>query len=332
MYFLAQYDRPPTTWTDDQLAAIRHAARSSSLHAVAWGLLYWDFRRAYLPWSVGMYDDRGWALERAWRRGRLDSVQLSTWRDGVEEGTRPAVIFNATSTDTGERFLFSTTSVRRHAGQAAFNSTYPGRDVYVTTAVRLSATFPYVSPASRALTSDVSASEPHLADGGYFDNYGMASLLDWLDAALEGARTSAVREVLIVQIRAGRSAMPSGTTRSWIYQLYAPLAAMLAVRESGQIAHNDTELALLAKRWRLESLGKVAITPVVFEYPKGSVPLSWHLTRTEQCNIEREWHARYADSEELKTVTAFLGSPQWTPPGAYVPSEDCKVFGIGSAR
>jgi hypothetical protein len=332
MYFLAQYDRPPATWNDGQLAAIREAARLSSLHAVAWGLLYWDLRRAYLPWMVGMYNDRGWALERAWRRGRLNSVQLSAWRDGVLDGSRPAVIFNTTSTDTGERFLFSTTSVRRHPGQAAFDSTYPGRDVYVTTAVRLSATFPYVTPVSRAVTPDESASQPHLADGGYFDNYGMASLLDWLDAALEGARASAVREVLIIQIRAGSSARKQDVeTKSWFYQLYAPLAAMLAVRDSGQLARNDTELALLVKRWRLEHLRNVTITPVVFDYPKDSVPLSWHLTRTEQCNIEREWHNRYADSPELKTVTTFLGSPAWTPPGAYVPSAECRLSDLGSA-
>ena len=83
-----------------------------------------------------------------------------------------------------------------------------GYDIDVWTAAVLSATFSYVSPAARATCFDQkkendneiqkedhkesrspaaenSPGQLHLIDGGYHDNYGVASALDWLAAALE---------------------------------------------------------------------------------------------------------------------------------------------------
>ena len=49
------------------------------------------------------------------------------------------------------------------------------------TAARLSAAFPYVSPAAR-----LDGVEPyHLVDGGYYDFYGLVALSQWVDDALE---------------------------------------------------------------------------------------------------------------------------------------------------
>jgi len=48
-------------------------------------------------------------------------------------------------------------------------------DVTVATAARLSATFPYVTPAS---CSDQPGPQPHIVDSGYYDNYGMATLVE----------------------------------------------------------------------------------------------------------------------------------------------------------
>ena len=59
----------------------------------------------------------------------------------------------------------------------------------------MSATFSYVSPAARAAcfdkkksrssSAEKSPGQLHLIDGGYNNNYGVASALDWLSAALE---------------------------------------------------------------------------------------------------------------------------------------------------
>lgn len=323
-YFLNQYDPTRGFRPGADLAGVREAAASSSLHAVGWGLLYWDLRRPYLPWLVGRFNDRGFALERAWRRVEGLDARLSTWRAGVREGRRPAVVFNATAADIGNRFLFSNTKVEEKDGQSDFHQSYPGKDVLVSTAVRLSATFPYVSPVARAFDGRLSPDEPHLADGGYYDAYGVSSLVDWLNTALLDTKSSQeITSVLIVEVRGDKRPEPKdeenpdparrrdkdrktgSDSRSWSYQLHAPIGAMLEVRTAGQIAHNETELCLLERRWELEGR-RLRIDRVLFEFPEANPPLSWHLTRHEREKIRDQWTALMAQPCPWSTVRAFL--------------------------
>ena len=323
-YFLNEYR--PSSGFDPRadLEAVRKNATSSSLHAVGWGLLYWDIRRPYLPWSVGLFDDRGFALERAWRRAVGLDAPLSSWRAGVRDGHRPAVLFNATAADLGTRYLFSNTKVEEKEGQSDFHQSYPGKDVLISTAVRLSATFPYVSPVSRPFDRSLRPDEPHMADGGYYDAYGVSSLVDWLDAALREERSSkAIKSVLVIEVRgdqrpeikdddAGDPASrrdkdrkTGSAYRSWSYQLLAPLGAMLEVRTAGQIAHNEAELCLLIKRWQLDPR-QVRIERVLLEFPEPNPPLSWHLTRRERDRIREQWQRLMSERCPWETVKAFL--------------------------
>ena len=66
-------------------------------------------------------------------------------------------------------------------------------DIRIATAARLSASFPYVSPAARPTSDSDSAltdGEPgrytrtHVVDGGYFDNSGLCALTEWLQEGL----------------------------------------------------------------------------------------------------------------------------------------------------
>jgi hypothetical protein len=163
-------------------------------------------------------------------------------------------------------------------------------DVAVVTAARLSATFPYVTPASR---SNASGPQPHIVDGGYYDNYGMSTLVEWLDEALADTATGKpkVKSVLVLQIhgapvqtdqREGRHAK----NRGWFYQAIAPLMTLTAVRSAGQIAHNDIELELLQKKWFETG---VPIHSVTFEFSDPNAPLSWHLTPRQQTAIGDTW-------------------------------------------
>jgi patatin-like phospholipase len=325
-YFLNQYDSAQGFNPAANLESVRDDAQSSSLHAVGWGLLYWDIRRPYIPWSVGLFNDRGFALERAWRRVTGLDRKLSTWRRGVREGHRPAVIFNATSADIGTRFLFSNASVPEKEGQADFHQTYPGKDVLISTAVRLSATFPYVSPVARAYDRRLLPDEPHIADGGYYDAYGVSSLVEWLNAALSDERaSSAIKSVLVIEVRGDQRPEPKDQEhadpslrrdrdrvtgaehRSWSYQLRAPLSAMLEVRTAGQIAHNEAELCLLIKRWQLDPR-RIDIRRVLLEFPEASPPLSWHLTRRERDRIRDEWDKLMAQPCPWSAVRGFLAN------------------------
>jgi len=57
-------------------------------------------------------------------------------------------------------------AVRRQITNYRTFTKFIGRDVRVETATRMSAAFPYVSPAARA---DAPWNAEHLVDGGYFD-------------------------------------------------------------------------------------------------------------------------------------------------------------------
>ena len=324
-YFLNEY-RPSSGFNPAaDLPAVRRNAQSSSLHAVGWGLLYWDIRRPYIPWSVGLFNDRGFALERAWRRAPGIDAPLSSWRTGVRQGQRPAVIFNATAADLGTRYLFSNTAVEEKDGQSDFHQSYPGRDVLISTAVRLSATFPYVTPVARAFDRKLKPDEPHMADGGYYDAYGVSSLVDWLDTALRDEQSSKhIKSVLVIEVRGDqrpetrdeggdpvtrrdKDRMTGSAYRSWSYQLRAPLGAMLEVRTAGQIAHNEAELCLLIKRWQLDPR-QVRIGRVLLEFPEANPPLSWHLTRRERDRIGDAWQRLMTAPCPWGTVKAFLSS------------------------
>jgi hypothetical protein len=289
-------------------------AERSSLEHVGWGLLYRDLFRPLYPHQD--FADRGTALEDAWQRDVDLGMPLESWRSDAAAGVRPAVIFNATISDSGERLLIGTANPPEAPGRRNFERLFPGADLKIVTAARLSAAFPFVSPVARARNSDDDA--VHIADGGYYDVYGVASLIDWLDDALRAdQRRSApsVSRVMILQLRgAPPNQEPSGKPRGWFYQVYAPLAAMLGARDTGQLAHNEQELSLFRRAWE----GKVAVSSAVFQFCGGSPPLSWHMTRRQKAAIEEQWTAERTHAS-TRAVMRFLVEADATA-STYVPA------------
>jgi hypothetical protein len=197
------------------LRAVADVAKKSSLSEAIRDLAYTDFIRAVTPFFLtDVYRDRAEGLERAWvsNARELDSsyseilkrATLRGWQKDVARGELPAVIFNATIVETGERLAFSTAAcgacpskdgLATCAAFQDFTSIYEGADIAITTAVRLSSTFPFISPTARPLPAvSLPDGEPlaggqrkavggnngfmniHLADGGYYDNSGVAAL------------------------------------------------------------------------------------------------------------------------------------------------------------
>jgi hypothetical protein len=235
----------------------------------------------------------------------LEAVPLlADWRTEVWSDGRPANIFNATLVDTGERLLMGTSRVgwREVRGLRNFEEVYTDQDIQVVTAARLGASFTYVSPATRT----AAARRPyHVVDGGYYDDYGMTTLTEWLDEALEGAGGTFPR-VLVVQIRSEPGYQNDGVDL-WhgpLYQAWAPAETLLNVRSTGQISHNDEEFARLQRLWKDRN---VEIDNVVFRFCGEHPPLSWHLTGTEKDAITADWKNQL-DGERagVRTIEDFL--------------------------
>jgi predicted acylesterase/phospholipase RssA len=277
-------------------------ATASSLDDIAWALVYPDLIRLVLPFAVTR--DRGSAAEHAWSR-LAPSVRapLSTWRRSVAAGAMPAVIFNGTVSDTGSRFVVGSTDLVTKRGLVNFLDLYPQYDIPIVTAARLSASFTYVSPAARIDEPVARSRAYHIVDGGYYDNFGVSSVVDWLkDALAAGGRLPS--RLLVVQIRGAVAAEDAGATpgRGIFYQVAAPLRTLLGFRDAAQIAHNTTELSLLC---RALSAKGVSLENAVFQYPDEDTARSWHLTPDE---VDAVWKAYEApavrSSHEL--ATAFV--------------------------
>jgi len=338
MYFVNEYKDGHVVEGKDEanteLHRIVSRAEGSSIDEVSWGVLYPDLIRSVLsvPFPLGW--DRGRALEEAWLRrdvpwGNRGGIEegLSDWQQDAEHRDRPAVIFNTTVTESGQRLPLASTDLSEGtAGRLTYDQLLAGNEdinIPVVTAARLSASFPYVSPAARP---DVAGPGSHLVDGGYYDNYGISSLVEWLDEELRTNQD--IEEVLIIEIR-GSPTPPSYTyddanecppkpsadaedrrsNPGWFYQFTAPLRTVLGVRSTGQRTHNDLELNLMVDKWDEQDEAnerdgqggrephRVEITRALFEFDGRDTPLSWHLSAGDKERIRENWDAELHEWE-----------------------------------
>lgn len=297
-------------------------AQNSSLEAVAWGLTHPDLRRMFIPGPATSWSraDRGWALERSLlKSARFQHVER---RLGGEHRNPawPVLLLNSTDALTGDPFVFTNTQFpgcdptqpHQYHCVRSLQQTYAGRDVFLETAARMSAAFPYVSPEARP---DNPPDEAHLGDGGYFDNSGVFILSEWLKKAVSASAPGSKR-ILILQLDAFPNSQPADTekVKKWYYQLGSPINTMLTVRSEGQIVRDaavgeDLQKLLNADGFQTTWMLVRYTPPPSSDMPDGIAcpvdpSLSWHLTPIEQACIDTAW--TIAQPKLSAEVTNFL--------------------------
>lgn len=296
------------------------AAAASSLDEVSWGLAWPDLLRVLVAWPF--QTDRALAMEQAWINNigseTLD-MPLSNWNLPTAKGDLPAVVMNSTMVEVGGPLLLGTSDVDSPATGRKSSCWWDGDrlhvdngkllDVPVVRAARLSATFPFVTPAARPVKAD---HEPHMMDGGFYDNYGMATLTEWLEQALEDqAKTSTpgnerVKRVLVMQVNGfPRSDFvpPKTSSGGWVSQMIAPIKILVNVRTAGQVSHRDVELSLLKGKWQARG---IEIENVNFELDRSDAPLSWHLMPKQRAAIADAWDTNPYILRAREKVANFL--------------------------
>lgn len=298
--------------------------------------------------SIPRGHDRSWALEQAFNRnlsnGHCGNASLNTSSLHMLNGNLftlsrgvamlqkpethfPAFTFNTTTVETGSRFLLGNYKVPDPGGRGLdelpaesflhayaeipADSTASSHDAYadlsLATAARLSATFPVVSSASRLPTAFAHHAF-HFVDGGYFDNDGTASVIEFLHSAMilpdAANKPNAPIHILLIEIRNGPDLDSSSNGDSFARQdgigdeeppkpfrltqeLMAPLDAMWLAGHESVTRRNRRELCLLEEAEQ----GRLDIHHVVFDYRNpedGHQPLNWALTRHQQKLIEDE--------------------------------------------
>ncbi len=322
-----------------QAAQAFENASAPTIDDVAWGLMVPDIGRIFNPWVRNPVVDRGWALENAsefragfserYRKGGsplyLDSPEIRP------NGERPALILNATMMERGGPLAFSNTEflARRPAGQPVCGPIRAGegiqdfdflyqRQIRLVTAARLSASFPYVAPAARTFQKEPACGDYHLLDGGYFDNYGIYSLIQWLDKGLDRARPQ-FDSILLVRLNAFPRPDNNPTTSGWGSQLVDPLTGVLNARDTAQGMAVEELLRLVEQGLPLipPATASALATPMKlqiadFRFDLHDIdlckrpPLNWTLTRAQKACFAQAWNT--ADVQKgARTVEEYLG-------------------------
>ncbi|CAD5988592.1 hypothetical protein PCC9214_05418 (plasmid) [Planktothrix tepida] len=281
------------------------------------------------------YSDRGYSLEWYWKKqlklkSKNQETTLADWREKVDEGLIPIPVFNGTLLEGGRRFLISPIQFKSKTDEDMkakdFQALYQQRyDLDVTTAARLSASFPYVTPSSRPYhsslkkepvidkkvdtdTKTVTDTKPviyHVADGGYFDNFGTFTALEWLDKNIEDLMNdSIVERVIFIQI----NHFPTEDIREengflgWFTELTGPLLTLFNIKESTQIARNQLDSKLIKskidlirhkienkknelKNKKLEDI----FHSITITFEGKDAPLSWYLSNHQINELQGNW-------------------------------------------
>ena len=328
------------------LAAAGFKAKQAFLHAtqptiddVAWGYMVPDQQRIFLPYIRNSVIDRGWALEcaseRAAERDECRNHESPLNLDSPEikpSANVPALIMNATMMERGGPIVFSTSEFLppdpqtpnaplptcgpkiAGFGMQDFTELY-GRRIRLMTAARLSASFPYVSPAARTFDLEPLCPDYHLQDGGYFDNYGIFSLITWLRHGLEPfGDHPPFNKILLIRLNAFPEGQVYPTVAGWRGQLVYPPEGFLHARDTAQQNAGDTAVEILSDQ--LKGQG-IHLQPADFRYEvKGTTPqiekacsnppLNWVLTPRQKECFEAVWNANETLKGSRDAVVGYL--------------------------
>jgi hypothetical protein len=271
-------------------------------------------------------DDRGRALERAWEEntqgpgGTASPLSLSfrSLARGEAEGWRPSLIVAPMIVEEVAPLLISNLDLG-YMGRREFFKLFPARGdtrarrLKISTAIRMNAAFPLVSPAT-CLPTDPPR---RVVDAGYFDNYGVTLAADWISHHREWIVRN-TSGVILIQIRAysipdtgvaqpptdpcldtidrtavalpGVSADRSGDNffrrlGNGMQWLTTPMEGYTAARKQAMLERNDAHVRDV-QRWFHDAAGNCFFRTFVLECPE-SAALSWYLTRKDRKLLEQ---------------------------------------------
>ena len=326
MYFLDQCGAngyPP----QEKLSIIVQNAVKDGLYSVGWGLVYRDLWRFIgIPWLFDKYEDRGTALEKNWQDCmEQPNVTLSHWRKEALAGKIPIPVFNATLIEDGRRLLVSPMTFAtkdKNDRTIDFNTLYQKDDqrydLKVVTAARLSATFPYVSPSPRNPDINIKRNY-HIADGGYFDNSGVVTAIEWLEDNYDTITNEDklnIKKLVFIEIEAQEPPELPVEVKGdcgWLITIIGAIQALFSVRSASLLFRNQQEIDLLLKHYRSKLDGDNStcskdshVQYLRIDFPRRSKsrfkiiknkkvgeeygqPLSWKLTASQKYVLQEAW-------------------------------------------
>jgi len=132
----------------------------------------------------------------------------------------------------------------------------------------------------------------HLADGGYFDNFGIVTIVELLFATSSTLKENKIDTVILLDISpwsretAEQAAQTDERYERLLIQATAPFATLYGARGTSQAVRAASEIRLLQDTLRQQGIELVRQPVFMDKYIARdgfNVPLSWHLDREEQC-------------------------------------------------
>lgn len=245
-------------------------------------------------WPAPAHVDRGRVLERQWES--LDGLTFGDAIASESAGIRPSLIFSPMVVETGQPLWISNLALgqlRAGAPNLALElfELFPdARDrLRLSTAVRMSATFPYVSP------TGVLPTEPSrgVVDAGYYDNFGMVAANAFLQApAIQNWLLANTTGVVVLQLRAFNDTQntdedeeSNSALERALYGLVSPIAGAASARNVAMRARNDREFDLVRRLYAQRDPDFLFETIELTSDAETS--LNWYITPQEVESLRR---------------------------------------------
>lgn len=306
-----------------------------SLSAVVQQFIRRDLPLAF--WPGRRLVDRGVMLENQWLTLRRPFGEIAA---SEAQGLCPSIVFSPMLIETGSVAFVSNldltamrelrlqphertlppdqkrSALNRHSVEV-FDAFPAAQDTLtLATAVRLNATFPYVSP---ALSLPVVPGR-RVVDSGYYDNYGGDVLSAWLTA--EPVRRWVMENcagVAIIQVRAfahDDTEAPAGRVARALQGVTSPPEGLFSARAASQLLRNNQQLTLVEQLYE-QALGDRTdrCTPFIRRFAfeaYADASMSWYLPDGELESLRRllPYHPDFSvkHAENLSAVQHPPGS------------------------
>jgi predicted acylesterase/phospholipase RssA len=316
--------------------------------------------------------DRGVALEKAWSKGLGGELDMTFEKLAEQEraGWCPSLAFSPMLVEDGRRLVISNLDMRypasndgqllgydddRPAALADLHRNYSHEALELfrlfpqargrfalSTAVRMSASFPYFSPAVPLPTKP----RRRVVDAGYYDNYGVSLAAAFL---FSGKNQDWIRDnvskIVMIQIRDGQSEderqlreIPDARRQKGIdtmlsrslEELTSPIEGLSNGRSGTCSYRNDGLLELLntffVQARQEPPPGQLArerrfFTVMNFEFP-GHVALSWNLSKGERAQMRDTFKDPIQDPRASELGAKIDALLEWWKADVYEPPTD----------
>ena len=294
------------------------------------GYAFTDLFQGFVPTALHRFPDRAKALELAMAQGWSNAfgnnanpldASMDALYQGPHNGTVPELLLNGTSVRTGTRVITASVATPNSVFPAAIDARAAfDIDPPLAEAAMNSARFPYVTPVA-GVGSGADADE--IGDGGYFENFGAATVQDVLHWLRNDAKYAG--QIVVISISSDDTLPPDAPFRPATgaacepHEAHAPPALEPLLPQAmapGMALSNGRSAHGILASWRLLQAAREAgaiFIPFRLTRPTGQhgVPLSWYLSSHGRATLAGQINS-CANTHAMQELHAAMtpGPPQ----------------------